>query len=495
MSASYRSVEQAVFLNRNPSFRPMYRYQLFDSSSSWIGKQVSSLEMAKKEQIAQEFFRMILPRQPKTRVFKFETGWFVLSEEVPSFEYLPKGRSECYSNGVYVGLGEILLLSVYLGEIDLNEGNIGLNHKKEIIKIDGEQCFEQIDHTLSSKDIQLLPFIEDFKAERWLDLKLNIFPYGDESELIDKRLCDALSFRQEVNRTILILCLLTRNMITRFVHAYGLESSTFYVDYLVRRTKELMHAGLLNPSFRAYLLDKNMTMFIEETLKSLLMFKTSESQILVSFLSRDYAKFLNEAKQQALSLLRPRYLDLLLNKIQLKANEHDEIVLNRVRAMIIQMNLALQTSKDADLVPIKSQLDRIWAALSSQQVFAVLQLIQDLRGRFWSSDHQKASRIETALLQMPIEDRPFVLSQSALNPVQEALASHSHFWRRGQVYKNEKGELEPKKVAQSYTRLQQGLFQATTQPVTAGSQTLSDPFGPLPSSELYSFNFRLGTPP
>ncbi|MFZ4077403.1 MAG: hypothetical protein ACOYKA_05395, partial [Legionellaceae bacterium] len=463
MSASYRSVEQAVFVNRHSSFRSVYRYQLFDSSCSWIGKQVSSLELAKKEQIAQEFFRMILPRQPKTRVLKFETGWFVLSEEVSSFEYLPRGLSECYSNGAYVGLGETLLLSMYLGETDLNEGNIGLNHKKEIIKIDGEQSFEQIDHTLRSRDIQLLPFIDDFKADRWLDLKLHGLACHDVSDIVDKRLCDALFFRQEVNRTILTLCLLTKSFITRFVQSYGLESSTFYVDYLVRRTKELMHTALLNPSFRAYLLDKNMTMLIEEKIKSLLTFKTSESHILVPFFSSDYVDFLNEAKQQALSLLRPRYLDLLLNKIKLKTNERDEIVLSRVRGVIIEMNLALETSMDADLVPIKSQLDLIWAAVSSQEVSAVIQLIQDLQGRFWSSDHQKANRIETALLQMSLEDRPFVLSQRALNPVQEALASHSDFWRRGRVYKNEKGELEPKKVAKTYARLQQGLFQGTTQ--------------------------------
>ena len=57
----------------------------------------------------------------------------------------------------------------------------------------------------------------------------------------------------------------------------------------------------------------------------------------------------------------------------------------------------------------------------------------------------KATRIERAMGQVPLEDRKNLLSSNKTQGVMEALASHRYFGKRGNVYKNEKGGVDPKK--------------------------------------------------
>src|SRR5580765_875256 len=57
---------------------------------TWFFKQVADTTIGLREVVAQEYFRLIIPGQPKTRLVKDKTGShiYVISKEIPQFTSL-----------------------------------------------------------------------------------------------------------------------------------------------------------------------------------------------------------------------------------------------------------------------------------------------------------------------------------------------------------------------------------------------------------------------
>src|SRR5580704_14181264 len=130
--------------------------KLPDSSEIiWYIKEMFSLPEAQIELLAQEFLRLIIPNQPKTRIavrpaFNINT-YYILSEEVTGYRFLPENEQNKFMDGTYRGLGQICLLAAFLHQIDLKNSNICLNDKKQVIGIDGDWAFACI-HTREFAD-------------------------------------------------------------------------------------------------------------------------------------------------------------------------------------------------------------------------------------------------------------------------------------------------------------------------------------------------------
>ena len=224
----------------------------------WIRKEMADPAVARIEILAQEFFRLIIPNQSETRlaVNKSTGTHHILSEEVPGYRKLPLHQADKFANGEYPGLGQVMLCAMFLQEIDLKNGNVGLDSNDHVIKIDGDWCFAKErfggTYALSPMAIDSLPYPKDFTAFNWLDLRQENVASLD-SKIVNPALSQSPLFRAEVNQALLKICLLPDEQIEQFVDAYMPAGGQRYVDIIKNRREELAMSALQNPSFVNYL--------------------------------------------------------------------------------------------------------------------------------------------------------------------------------------------------------------------------------------------------
>ena len=72
---------------------------------------MESGSVASLEVLAQEFFRLIAPSQPETRIACHPNlnTFFVLSEEIIGYKPLPTNSPKKFTQGSYPGLGQIMI--------------------------------------------------------------------------------------------------------------------------------------------------------------------------------------------------------------------------------------------------------------------------------------------------------------------------------------------------------------------------------------------------
>lgn len=227
-----------------PSSHPVTKMKIAGSDSVWYSKKITFLGPENKwheeqdsrvECLAQEFFRLIIPHQPEVRLLTDTStkppAFYILSEEVKGFHDLPHGESAHFADGRYTGLGQATTLAMFLEEVDLKNGNIGLDEHGRVIKIDGDWCFAglrlgsqrvpQIEYKLTEKAIASLPFSEDFYAFNWMDQIMgDVLIASPKNPIVERGLAKTKSFIDERNQAVLKLCLLPDEYIDRFVLAF-----------------------------------------------------------------------------------------------------------------------------------------------------------------------------------------------------------------------------------------------------------------------------------
>ena len=96
----------------------VFRANLY--GKSWIVKPVEnspySLLEVERELLCQNFFRLIIPHQPDTRLCLrktyFKPEYYILSEEVQGFRPLPAQERASPVYGDYSGLGQALVVAL-----------------------------------------------------------------------------------------------------------------------------------------------------------------------------------------------------------------------------------------------------------------------------------------------------------------------------------------------------------------------------------------------
>lgn len=258
------------------------RGKFLGHSGTWFAKMATDPEIARHELIAQEFFRLIIPHQPETRIAKDEAleTYYVYSQEVQGYRTLPL-QEKHFVDGTITGFGQAILVSAFLQEVDLKNGNIGVDENNRVIKIDGDQCLASVlgvkeKFDLTPRVIAELPYPHDFYATNWLDLiqyrrdrkgqddlfRSDIVPWESDS-MKNNNL-----FRAEVNQAMLKICLLPDEYIEKFISSYMLPDGQEYVknikwkgkiggikeqnyvDLIKNRRDILMQSALKNESFR-----------------------------------------------------------------------------------------------------------------------------------------------------------------------------------------------------------------------------------------------------
>ena len=236
------------------------------STIDWFRKEIVNATETSIEALAQEFFRLIIPNQPRTYTainLALKTH-YILSEEIIGYNVLPEGKQSQFSSGDYTGLGQITLTAAFLQEIDLKNGNIGINAQHQVIKIDGDWCFASLQDpkvykketlALTPELINDLPYPRNYAAHHWLDLRKSGKPHLTSTIVNPIQLSTASHFRAEINQAMLKILLLPRSYLRKFVDAFmpvGPIADT-YIAFLQERQAQLKVCALQNASFQAYL--------------------------------------------------------------------------------------------------------------------------------------------------------------------------------------------------------------------------------------------------
>ncbi|MDI1352266.1 MAG: hypothetical protein PSV35_05775, partial [bacterium] len=359
--------------------------------------------------------------------------YYILSEEVRGYKHLPTSQAKNFANGSLTGLGQVMLGSMFVQEVDLKNGNVGINDKGQVIKIDGDWCFasEQNyikEYKLTPEGIASLPYPKDFSAFNWLDLIKQDEYY--RSSIVNPELSHSPQFRAEVNEAMLKICLLPDNFITRFVSAHIPEGGEQIINLIKNRREELKSSAYQNPSFQNYLKSNQAQLQAELMVGHLITFKANGETLIVPLehqaqLAHTIRNNLNTMKTELASViantLSPekelvRANQELITQIQShRVNDKDFVLLRYVEQA--QTQLIANSNNTQNLSTIKKELIEVLASVSAQSVTVIKDNIKTLRKH---GSESKANRIEEALCTIPLQERRLVLAQ-ADNKVKEAM--------------------------------------------------------------------------
>ena len=295
-----------------------YGYLLDAPTRRWFCKEMLSPIRARLEVLASEFYRFIIPTQPVVRLglYPQRNTHYVLSEEVPNYVSLPFHQQDSFTQGKYVGLGEIMVVSILLQEIDLKNSNIGLSGHR-VVKIDGDWCFAGV-HTpkyFGSRSCRItpglltkLPELTDFYAYNWLDLVKE--EIKDKNSIIfdAKALAKSPCFREEVNRTILKILLLPEVCFEKMVDAYLPSGAAPYLDFFLQRREQLRLSAMKNESFGHYLGSTSAEKDMSECWAHVKSFETCRGYPLITAGDEPYIKNEFDKRYHELLLKKPNIL-------------------------------------------------------------------------------------------------------------------------------------------------------------------------------------------
>ena len=222
------------------SSKEKYKYEWLCKSfaSSSLSSQHATIEVISQE------LRRLLDYGPKTR-FSFhiadgKRSWAVLSKFVPGFisyqgyeinfyQQIFRG----YNSGIISGLGSMLVLSLWLGEIDLKLANFGyfnIKNKKVVVHVDGDCSFASLqkfeshkyNHDFNFEDINALPALKNYHPHNWLNSvrEFNQVSIQGSERISLEKIRENNAFKTEVLKMVLFITLLPDRLIDRFVEHY-----------------------------------------------------------------------------------------------------------------------------------------------------------------------------------------------------------------------------------------------------------------------------------
>ncbi|HTM63371.1 MAG TPA: hypothetical protein VL360_02575 [Gammaproteobacteria bacterium] len=235
----------------------------------YLKKHGNDFKTAALEVIAQELFRLLLSTHPKARLV--DTGddqSYVTSRQVDGFKDIHLfdfvSLKDSIAAGEYKGLGEILVISIWLDEIDLKPDTLGLDGQGNFIKIDGERCFAALqklkgtrdEYDLSQISFSQLPYLSGKFAYNWLDLIIYGRINDKEAAIVNDELLNNSSFRREVNRALMKIIVLPDDLLLKFVYSYfpGVNRlANEIIQELSLRRDDVLKSAIKSESFCKYL--------------------------------------------------------------------------------------------------------------------------------------------------------------------------------------------------------------------------------------------------
>ncbi|WP_342146959.1 hypothetical protein [Rickettsiella endosymbiont of Aleochara curtula] len=288
------------------------------SKSQWYAK---FLGENKKEVIletlAQEFYRLILSQQPKTRwvcmpgneaAIKQSSEYYVISKEISDFDehffLFPKKNKLILDNSI-TGLAATQVLALWLNEIDFKAGNVGVDGDGKVIKIDGglsliklnpkfNNLHEGKNLDITKADLKTLPNLVNYEACNWLNqIHWNLNErraIKKEPTKLDKKIKKSTYYKNELYQTILRIISMPDELIQFFIQSYIANPSdiTKFSNFIIVRKQQLALAAEQISAFNKYRQSNPAREEIIDFLKYLRTFKTMRKFFLLTEFENQY---------------------------------------------------------------------------------------------------------------------------------------------------------------------------------------------------------------
>ncbi|WP_058534663.1 hypothetical protein [Legionella saoudiensis] len=157
-----------------------------------------------------------------------------------------------------------------------------------------------------------------------------------------------------------------------------------------------------------------------------------------------------EALDRLFMVNNPEFKSVFTELKALKFGENDEKMNEFIRNKQQQINNAAPEDRPAILAELQQTVAALKADKAAQGVRSAIEDLRDRAGIFTVGMNAKAARIESAMSKLSIEDRCQFLTSGKSEPVMQALASHRHWGKGGQVNLTQDGKVDTEKAAQSF---------------------------------------------
>lgn len=251
-------------------------------SKPWIIKEVdlsyTPRNVCEAQVLVAELYRLwSATPQPKTRLLtddpKNPQEFFVFSEEIVDFnEYIDTSVQESIAKKATPGFASLLVISLLVGQADLNTRDIGQRKNGEFVHFDDDNSLCMFWHAsksdyrfnLTSRDLESLPLIHDYVPHAWLDYQIRSSIEGTASVVTYNYLSDLINlshdknFMDEKYLTLLKIIATPEAALKKFVDFYvkNIEVNKIVFDMLQDRKRAIEREALLIPGFRTFLYNK-----------------------------------------------------------------------------------------------------------------------------------------------------------------------------------------------------------------------------------------------
>jgi hypothetical protein len=269
----------------------------------WFAKFCADVNLAGRELVAQEFYRLLMPWQPKTRIaIDDKSNFYILSKSTVGTQAIPMQDMDIATvqdallHGFIKGYGKISVANLFLNEVDAKAGNMLVNNRTgELVKIDGDWCFARLqggDHAIGSDitaaDIARLPMVQDYQPYNWADLyqegtlNSNYVTHPKDNILHDS-LPSNKKFRREVNEGLLNILMMPKEFLETFVKSYihNPAEVALLTAELQDRSVQMRNAALNDPAFRKYMKSSAAEKYMEKCINKMLEFNTQGKNSLI----------------------------------------------------------------------------------------------------------------------------------------------------------------------------------------------------------------------
>jgi len=267
----WKSAEDYEFLEMHSAVNKVSHsvelHEKIKNQKTWFMKYFApeKYDIAQREVYAQELFRVFIPNHPKYRIMlDNRDDMYVISKGVSDF-YSFATRSGVFLgddfhygvlSGKYKNMGEVMVMSLLMNEIDLKIGNMGVDGSNQVVKIDGDWCFAAArlkgNYAITEDVINRLPDPGHYQPHNWyIYYKAGIAQ--DISDIRTKEL-NSPEFRNEVNSALLKAILLPDEVFIRLAHHHMQpELADQSANIMLERRKQLQESALRNESFLEFL--------------------------------------------------------------------------------------------------------------------------------------------------------------------------------------------------------------------------------------------------
>jgi hypothetical protein len=260
------SKNQAYLANKSP--KDLQSEDSERNTKRWVAKSSPNALTAYCEVVVQEFYRLLAPEllQPKARLASNKNNGGKLgtaTEYIETFEPL-------WENGTFLSpkaakkiqapreFGLTTFLSYFFNETDLKPDHVDKTGRR----IDSDYGLSALIHYafaaksgITDENIQSLPYPISYNANQWLDQIVGGERHKTDSSLIFFGLSTNLQFKNSVNKGILRLLTLPKELIINFVAAYvpDVAICKIITNFILQRNAELFSAVQPNGSFKSYI--------------------------------------------------------------------------------------------------------------------------------------------------------------------------------------------------------------------------------------------------